>query len=1247
MSLKKETVIFPIIITLLGLIVGLLNISPNTYLTGWDTLHPEFNYALNLARTIFGTFRIEQGLGAVAAHSHMSEIPRILMLGIFDIFLPTNLVRYAYIIFTLIFGPLGMYFFLKECFKREFSKAKLVNFSSFIASVFYMLNLGTLQQFVVPFEMFNALYAFLPWILLFAIKYIYSDTNEQKKYLFYFILLSLLASPMAYAPALWYMHFGLLCVFLFILSLPRIIKKDLSFLKRSIYLTLATILINTYWLLPHIYFLLNHSSHVSDALVNKLFSDQAFYYNKQYGNFADLSLLKSFLFSWNIYLGEGHYSNLLSPWIEHLNNKGVSLIGYLFAIISLIGLIYSVIKKKIIFISIFIVSALTLFFLLNDNPPFGFIFTFMQETLPLFKEAFRFPHTKLFIHYIFVFSVFFGVGAMLISNLLLRAHKYLSYALLISLFGLIIFFMFPAFRGNYISPQMKIDIPKEYFESAKYLNSQEDMGKVALLPINSFWGWDYHDWGYQGAGFNWFNIKQPVLHRNFDRWSETNEQFYKEMSDAIYSQDPQEFEDVISKYGISYLIFDKSVIAPENDPKVLFRAETEKLLSKQEILEKKGSFGKLDIYQIKNPKNLIYTISNPKSVNPEAKILNEDKAFNYFGDYISDNKPSSTYFPFRNLINNEGEIFKDIYKITNDGIELKTNSNNPLGIGSINDLFVVADVFIKSEEANQSIVLSPIDVALSKQTNSIQIPSQNLNGKIVNINSNSTFTIPDEINDNASLLLGRTILKTNGNNQIAFYDKNDSQNDVLELNSDNFLIRQCDNSVNIDDFGISFISEDSFSIFGKNIPLCLTIPFKNIINDGSSNEPLLFGIEYDAEINNSESPTSVCIMNLSNGNCISYFSTNFNSSNINGHSYQYGVSENDLNKIGLRFFIDTTKNLKPTQITFKDLVISTTKPYELISINGSEIKNLLSDEKTKSNILVRFSGDQRLSQDLTKLPKTMGRCEINPRILVNNKTKSIGVTEDHIRYTTEDGSLCDTFSYQNLLQNQGYIVLVTSRNVKGLPLNICITNFYSKRCDIYTKLSENKEFTTQAFLLPPMGNSENGYDVNINNLAIKGTTSVNDLKSIVFVPFPYEMAVSANTDSELSKSTSENIDYEEINPLLYKIESPKSEYIALSLTSEQGWAAYSFNNSNAFKEYLNMLLPFIFGKKIDEKVMINNWSNGWMVNNNEDYILIVYLPQYLQYLGFAITLLTLAITFIRAYKNKLLKLTKFKNFDKI
>jgi len=145
------------VLLLVSFILVFNNYTPGTFLSGWDTLHPEFNFGLNFKRQIFGVFREEQGLGAVAAHSHMADLPRTTILYLFHFILPIDLLRYSYIFLNLIIGPIGMFLFLN----RVVIKNKI---GSFLGALFYLLNLGTMQQFIVPFEMFTAQYVVLPWL---------------------------------------------------------------------------------------------------------------------------------------------------------------------------------------------------------------------------------------------------------------------------------------------------------------------------------------------------------------------------------------------------------------------------------------------------------------------------------------------------------------------------------------------------------------------------------------------------------------------------------------------------------------------------------------------------------------------------------------------------------------------------------------------------------------------------------------------------------------------------------------------------------------------------------------------------------------------------------------------------------------------------------------------------------------------------------------------------------------------------
>ena len=84
------------------------------------------------------------------------------------------------------------------------------------------------------------------------------------------------------------------------------------------------------------------------------------------------------------------------------------------------------------------------------------------------------------------------------------------------------------------------------------------------------------------------------------------------------------------------------------------------------------------------------------------------------------------------------------------------------------------------------------------------------------------------------------------------------------------------------------------------------------------------------------------------------------------------------------------------------------------------------------------------------------------------------------------------------------------------------------------------------------------------------------------------------------------------------VASPEKEgLVVLSQGFDDGWIAYKLKTQNS---KLKTFLPFLFGKKL-EHVKVNSWANGWLlsqqstVNSQSSTVVILFWPQYLQYIG--------------------------------
>lgn len=1221
MTRKISAYIAPLSLILISLILCFQNYTPHTFLSGWDTLHPEFNFPEYFRRVIFGVWQDHQGLGAVASQAHASELPRLILYYLSSLILPKDFLRYAYIFACLILGPLGVFYFLR----------KLGTIPAFLASLFYLLNLVTVQQFFVPFEMFATHYATLPWIFLITVEYL---RRQDRKILFIFALVSLFSSSIAHTATLWYSYFFILLVFLLICNL---VDKGKTVRKASINLIVVTLAVNSFWLLPNFYFILNHAKEVGNSKIHTLFTEEAFAQNTSFGNIESLGLFKNFLFNWGQYVGNDKFEPLLSQWSQHLAQPLVSILGYGFFGVIILGIYNSIKLKSKISLPILSVFLISVFFWLNTNPPFGFLFQIIQDHFPLFKEAFRFPFTKFSIVLIFSSSFFFAFGVLFLEKVIQKYSKYSKFLILIVISASLFYYSLPAFRGNLIDPFMRTSIPKEYFDLFAWFDKQPD-GRIAPFPIHSFWGWSYYDFGgqhgiYQGAGFIWFGIRQPILDREFDRWQTFNEEYYREMSQALYTQNLNSFKNILTKYDISYLLIDKNIIAPQTPSKVLFFNEVENTLN-QLGFKPAAQFGKnITVYKIPS-NNSIYTINNIKNITPKLASSYEDFAFEEYGPYITDTNSntgfSQTFFPLRNLIDNENRISKDVLKLTQEGIlvDLKDTRVSELNLPNFENLeksFAV-DLVIEKQSNTLKIDFNPKfpKSRVPLETFATLPPDQK--NFLLSINQKDNFIL-NNLAENTPLSLGTVFLSTDGQNSISIYQDKDDSSVTPDFSNINFSLSPCENSLGT--FGVN-PNANSFTLFGKNASPCLEIPLSNIFPQTDLQTPeYLLGVSF---VNRNSDNSSFCLSQQ--GQCVNYQLKNIYTIPLSSdRTYSYfGIKSEDLQNTNLKFSLNSNGSTSTRKTAYSDVQFSLKKPIfhlefskDVLSLSLDTLKS--SKDKT---FLIPFSGISDLSRDITQELQTKGDCQSNPG-LISPPTREIlkQSFKNYIRYTAQEGSFCDHFSYRNLSSAQAYLLIIQSRNVEGLPIRLCITNPVTKRCDIYTHLSSSHDFVNNIFLLPPMQiqglDGSLGFDININNFAIKNVPAVNDIASINIVPFPYNWLSRIETNPTTTNPQERPVSFKKINKSLYSTsitDTQEQGVLVLSQSYEQGWHAYEVADSKS--QILNSIredFPFFFGKEFKNHVLVSGWANGWTGLNN-DKIVIIFLPQYLEYLGFIILLST-------------------------
>jgi hypothetical protein len=175
------------------------------------------------------------------------------------------------------------------------------------------------------------------------------------------------------------------------------------------------------------------------------------------------------------------------------------------------------------------------------------------------------------------------------------------------------------------------------------------------LPDYTYWGWFFNTWGYDGSGFLWYGVEQPIISRTFDVWSRESENYYWEIKQAIESEDPVLFQNVANKYNVSYFLLDKSLLPITSSAKGMQYDRIEKLLPQISGMKQIQKWGDLvlfeNIYQ-SQIQNFISVTAPHISIGPIIQQTNLDTAFEASEGYITKESSSENdvVYPFLNMM---------------------------------------------------------------------------------------------------------------------------------------------------------------------------------------------------------------------------------------------------------------------------------------------------------------------------------------------------------------------------------------------------------------------------------------------------------------------------------------------------------------------------------------------------------------------------------------------------------------------
>lgn len=310
-------------------------------------------------------------------------------------------------------------------------------------------------------------------------------------------------------------------------------------------------------------------------------------------------------------------------------------------------------------------------------------------------------------------------------------------------------------------------------------------------------------------------------------------------------------------------------------------------------------------------------------------------------------------------------------------------------------------------------------------------------------------------------------------------------------------------------------------------------------------------------------------------------------------------------------------------------------------INPSEILGSL--PKTTLDIKERFT---KISVRIPKLYDPLFVYDFTNQLFNNkpypcneitpsNRNKSEVTTDKDgkpfLRLLSKQSRQCLSFNMEEINHDLGLIIGVDGRNISGRDPSLYVTNHLTESTDLDVYLNLNNQMRPYYYIIPPTYSYGFGRTIYLDSYSLNSKSTENHFSRLVVWPLPYnfltQMKFAVNPNPATTNDSIKSVDHP--SPSLYKVMfEPSLDYQTLILyqSHSRDWHAYEIENPD---NSINIYLPFLFGRKLDNHVLVNNWANGWRLEPSANpaprTIVLIFMPQLLQYIGFGLLPLVLGL----------------------
>jgi len=1169
--LKSLAQIFPAILLLLILVlVSILSIKSELFLLSNDNYSPELSPNLSVSRYLESpAWRGYRVLG-FASESEQADLFRSSIFSFLDVFLPKWSLAQAFSLISLVVGVFSMAF-LSRYIIRDYVSKKYSGYVFLISGILYFTTLWTAWVFNFNMMPYITQYGFLPLVLLSI--YLLCKKISLGRFLFFFFA-SILFTSSSVIATVFFVNIVLIVLFTIYFGLLNKLKYKAIFLILGVFL-----LTQIFWLLPFVQYTFSSSQDIIDSYVNRSITANTIDLE---AGMMDLTNSARFYTRLLGTIDDPAKSSYIFPMSEDFQAYDIfKVVGSLPIIFSIIGLVFVISKKKWKIIPFWIVLFGLLFLLKNENPPFGIVYVWFQENIPLFKQVFRWVSSKLSQQYLIVLVITTSIGMLYLFEFFASYFPKKLRKLFMIIPGIVfitifLFYSEYLFKGQLFTSRAIVDLPSQYFSLKDQLKDDEKSRVFYAPPANNGYFREY-EWGFVGSQFLGYILPNPLIDMSLAIGSDVGERAVLELKNDFDFGDITELNADLEKYDVKYILLDRSLIKGRYG----YAINWDYVDDYTKTWEKVWFQDFLELYELKDKETTSYIESYGQN-----DVLDN-------GHFVR-KQPREPIFSPLNVDLDDAYIKGDsLFK------EIKYE-----GVDTI--------LYSKYEEIDFSSLPTRLKKSGKKLSISLSLPSVN---NLIN-ETHKTYSLP-EPQGYLYILEGSVFTQEQVERGVNVYDKWGSIQHLYTTK-----ISEMEKKNLTDTFSKSEPGDCSggdYRVMPNVTPQKITSGFSI---EGTSELPCLFtklrldmrkfyamNIDLNWE-NDGESILGYCLYSASRNGCLNKEKFLYSSQGYGDVSLTVPEVVAGSDDLSLTLYAFNPKGNK-AELLIRNVEIS-------YSSELTELK--LNDEYTdrKAKMLEINKGEELLIE----IP------------LMSNGSSYI-YTPEHKKgvlwqpTVAEDSTLIYDFSLDNGMkqatQNQyinqyqelfvtnplkKYLWYWSGNNTKNIPATLCLTYINDDKCIVDSTFYDDI-LSSGSRIFIPSTEGEQRLDASFNSISFKNE-SENVLQDFVvmeipnqWIDFRFESTAPRIYTEVEAKSVGSSV-----NSTMYKIEKEDIDgrdiIVSIPQAKSDGWIAIAFTNF-FFK---------ILGNKT--KVYLDGWKQGWDIStmNRINNIFVFYWPNVLSYLGY-------------------------------